>query len=151
MPTRIINKKARVDYEITETFVAGVELLGPEVKSIRIGKASLKEAYARVIKGEVWLIGMHITPYDHSGYTEINPVRKRKLLLHKLEIRKIAKKTEEAGYTLVPIELFFSEKNIAKILIGLGKGRTRYDKKHYLIEKQIDLETRREVKERFNQ
>jgi SsrA-binding protein len=151
MPTRIINRKARGDYEIIETFEAGIELLGPEVKSIRSGKASLKEAYARVIKGEVWIIGMHITPYDHTGDADINPIRRRKLLLHKLQIRKITKKTEEAGFTLVPIELFFNEKNIAKILIGLGKGRTKYDKKQYLIEKQVDRETRRELKERFQQ
>lgn len=148
MPVKITNKKAYSDYEIIEKFEAGITLLGPEVKSIRAGRVSLKEAYARLINGEVWLIGMHITPYQSSGYVEINPNRKRKLLLHKIQIRKIFKKTEEAGYTLVPLEIFINEKSLVKIIIGLGKGRTKYDKKQYLIEKEKNLEIHRALKER---
>ena len=147
MTVKINNRKAYRDYEIEDKFDAGVVLLGPEVKSIRAGRVSLKEAYARVIKGEVWIIGMHITPYENTGYTELNPVRRRKLLLNKHEIRRIFRKTEQAGYTLVPLELYFDDKNRVKILIGLGKGRTRYDKKQYLIEKQVEREKRRDVKE----
>ncbi len=147
MPPKITNRKAYRDYEIEEKFEAGIVLLGPEVKSIRAGRVSLKEAYARVIKGEVWIIGMHITPYDNAGYTELNPTRRRKLLLNKHEIRRIFRKTEQAGYTLIPLELYFDDNNRVKLLIGLGKGRTKYDKKQYLIEKQVEREKRREVRE----
>ena len=147
MPPKIKNCKACRDFDIEEKFEAGISLLGPEVKSIRNGRVSLKEAYARVIGGEVWIIGMHITPYDHAGYTELNPRRRRKLLLHKLQIRRIFKKTEQAGYTLVPLELYFDDKNRVKILIGLGKGRTKYDKKHYLIEKQVEREKQRDLRD----
>lgn len=148
MTIKIKNKKAYRDYEIEDKYEAGIELLGPEVKSIRAGRASLKEAYARIIDNEVWIIGMHITPYDHSGYTEINPTRRRRLLLHKYEIRKMYRKTEQAGYTLVPLELYFDEKNRVKVLLGLGKGRTTYDKKQKLIEKDKDREMERAIKNR---
>jgi len=147
MPIKIKNRKAYRDYEIVEKFEAGVALLGPEVKSIRAGHVSLKEAYARIIKNEVWIIGMHISPYDHAGYTDIDPRRRRKLLLHKLQIRHIFRKVEKAGWTLVPLELYFDENNRIKILIGLGKGRTNYDKKHVLIEKQKVREVERALKE----
>jgi len=148
MPTKIKNRKAYRDYEIEEKFEAGIALLGPEVKSIRAGRVSLKESYVRVFSGEAWIIGMHITPYENTGYTELNPVRRRKLLLHKHEIRRIFKKTEQAGYTLVPLELYFDENNRIKILIGLGKGRTKYDKKQKLIEREKDREAERAIKMR---
>ncbi len=148
MPPKIKNRKAYRDYEIEDKFEAGISLLGPEVKSIRAGRASLKEAYARVIDNEVWIIGMHITPYDHSGYTEVNPTRRRKLLLHKYEIRKLFRKTEQSGYTLVPLELYFDDKNRVKILLGLGKGRTTHDKKQKLIEKEKEREMERALKNR---
>jgi len=148
MPPKIKNRKAYRDYEIEDKFEAGISLLGPEVKSIRAGRASLKEAYARVINDEVWLIGMHITPYDHAGYTELDATRRRKLLLHRIEIRKISKKTEQAGYTLVPLELYFDDKNRVKILLGLGRGRTEHDKKQRLIEKEKDREMERAIKNR---
>ena len=148
MPPKIKNRKAYHDYEFEDKYEAGIALLGPEVKSIRAGRASLKEAYARVIDGEVWIIGMYITPYDHSGYTEINPTRKRRLLLHKYEIRKLFRKTEIAGYTLVPLELYFDNNNRVKILLGLGKGRTKHDKKQHLIEKEKTREMERALKER---
>ncbi len=148
MRVKIINRKAYSDFEIEEKFECGVELLGPEVKSIRAGRASLKEAYARVINAEVWVVGMHITPYESLGYIEVDPRRRRRLLLHKFEIRRILRKVEQAGYTLVPLELYFDEKNRVKILLGLGKGRTKYDKKQYLIEKQTVREVERALKER---
>jgi len=147
MTVKIKNRKAYRDFDIEEKFEAGISLLGPEVKSIRAGRVSLKEAYARVIDGEVWIIRMHITPYDHAGYTELNPVRLRKLLLHRHEIRRIFKKTEQAGYTLIPLELYFDDNNRVKILIGLGKGRTKFDKKQYLIEKQVEREKQRELRD----
>ena len=146
MPIKIKNKKAYRDYEFEEKFEAGISLLGPEVKSIRAGRVSLKEAYARVIKNEIWVIGMHITPYENSGYTELNPRRRRKLLLHKLQIRHIVRKVERAGWTLVPLELYFDENNRVKILLGLGKGRTKYNKKQVLIEKQKIREVERALK-----
>ncbi|MCK5833932.1 SsrA-binding protein SmpB [bacterium] len=148
MSVKITNRKAYSDFEFEDKYESGIELLGPEVKSIRSGRISLKEAYARIIKNEVWIIGMHITPYDHVGYIEINSRRRRKLLLHKYEIRRITKKVEQAGYTLVPLELYFDEKNRVKILLGLGKGRTKYDKKQHLIEKQKIREIERALKER---
>ncbi|HHS50888.1 MAG TPA: SsrA-binding protein SmpB [candidate division Zixibacteria bacterium] len=148
MTVKIKNRKAYSDFEIEEKFEAGVELLGPEVKSIRAGRVSLKESYARVIKGEVWVIGMHITPYENLGYVELDPQRRRKLLLNKHEIRRITRKVEQAGYTLVPLELYFSEKNLVKILLGLGKGRTKYDKKQHLIEKDKQREVERALKDR---
>lgn len=150
MTVKIKNRKAYRDYEIEDEFEAGIALLGPEVKSIRAGRVSLKESYARVIDGEVWIIGMHITPYDHAGYTEINPTRRRKLLLHKYEIRKIFKKTEQAGYTLIPLKLYFDENNRVKILLGLGKGRTLHDKKQKLIEKEKEREMERAIKRRMH-
>ena len=146
MPIKIKNKKAYRDYEFEEKFEAGISLLGPEVKSIRAGRVSLKEAYARVIKNEIWVIGMHIAPYENSGYTELNPRRRRKLLLHKLQIRHIVRKVERAGWTLVPLELYFDENNRVKILLGLGKGRTKYNKKQVLIEKQKIREVERALK-----
>ena len=148
MPPKIKNRKAYRDYEIEDRFEAGISLLGPEVKSIRNGRVSLKEAYARVIDGDIWIIGMHITPYDHAGYTELNPTRRRRLLMHKYEIRKVSKKVEQAGYTLVPLELYFDDKNRVKILLGLGKGRTVHDKKQVLIEKEKTREIERALKSR---
>ena len=145
MPTKIKNRKAYRDYEIEEEYEAGIMLKGAEVKSIRAGRVSLKESYARVDDGEAWIIGMHIAPYDHSGYTTLNPTRKRKLLLHKHQIKHISRKTERAGYTLIPLKLYFDENNRVKILLGLGKGRTKYDKKQYLIEKDVERQKQREL------
>jgi SsrA-binding protein len=130
------NKKARYDYFIDEVLEAGLVLLGPEVKSLREGRASLVDSYARVKKGEVFLYNMHITPYPYAHHLRLDPVRTRKLLLNKREIRRLIGKTVEKGYTLIPTKVYFS-KGRAKIEIALAKGKRKYDKRQALKEKEL--------------
>ena len=130
------NKKARYDYFIAEVMEAGLVLLGPEVKSLREGRASLVDSYARVKKGEVFLYNMHITPYPYAHHLRLDPVRTRKLLLNKREIRRLIGKTVEKGYTLIPTKVYFT-KGRAKIEIALAKGKRKYDKRQALKEKEL--------------
>jgi SsrA-binding protein len=130
------NKKARYDYFIDEVLEAGLVLLGPEVKSLREGRASLVDSYARVKKGEVFLYHMHITPYPYAHHLRLDPVRTRKLLLNKREIRRLIGKTVEKGYTLIPTKVYFT-KGRAKIEIALAKGKRKYDKRQALKEKEL--------------
>ena len=130
------NKKARFDYFIDEVLEAGLVLLGPEVKSLREGRASLVDSYARVKKGEVFLYHMHITPYPYAHHLRLDPVRTRKLLLNKREIRRLIGKTVEKGYTLIPTKVYFT-KGRAKIEIALAKGKRKYDKRQALKEKEL--------------
>ena len=130
------NKKARFDYFIDEVLEAGLVLLGPEVKSLREGRASLVDSYARVKKGEVFLYNMHITPYSYAHHVGLDPVRTRKLLLNKREIRRLIGKTVEKGYTLIPTKVYFT-KGRAKIEIALAKGKRKYDKRQALKEKEL--------------
>ena len=130
------NKKARYNYFIDEVLEAGLVLLGPEVKSLREGRASLVDSYARVKKGEVFLYNMHITPYPYAHHVRLDPVRTRKLLLNKREIRRLIGKTEEKGYTLIPTKVYFT-KGRAKIEIALAKGKRKYDKRQALKEKEL--------------
>ncbi len=130
------NKKARYDYFIDEVLEAGLVLLGPEVKSLREGRASLMDSYARVKKGEVFLYHMHITPYPYAHHLRLDPVRTRKLLLNKREIRRLIGKTVEKGYTLIPTKVYFT-KGRAKIEIALAKGKRKYDKRQALKEKEL--------------
>ena len=130
------NKKARYDYFIDEVMEAGLVLLGPEVKSLREGRASLVDSYARVKKGEVFLYHMHITPYPYAHHLRLDPVRTRKLLLNKREIRRLIGKTVEKGYTLIPTKVYFT-KGRAKIEIALAKGKRKYDKRQALKEKEM--------------
>ena len=130
------NKKARYDYFIDEVLEAGLVLLGPEVKSLREGRASLVDSYARVKMGEVFLYNMHITPYPYAHHVRLDPVRTRKLLLNKREIRRLIGKTEEKGYTLIPTKVYFT-KGRAKIEIALAKGKRKYDKRQALKEKEL--------------
>ena len=130
------NKKARYDYFIDEVLEAGLVLLGPEVKSLREGRASLVDSYARVKKGEVFLYNMHITPYPYAHHVQLDPVRTRKLLLNKREIRRLIGKTEEKGYTLIPTKVYFT-KGRAKIEIALAKGKRKYDKRQALKEREM--------------
>jgi SsrA-binding protein len=141
------NRKAWFDYHVLETFEAGVQLLGTEVKGIREGKASLRDAYARVDKGEVWLFNVHINPYSHRGYVDHDPKRKRKLLLHAIEIRKLIGKTTERGLTLVPLRMYFKRGRV-KVAIALVKGKQAHDKRETLRKREVDRETRAAVKER---
>lgn len=141
------NRKAFHDYHILETFEAGVALLGTEVKGIREGQANLRDSYARVEKGEVWLFNVHINPYSHRGYVDHDPKRKRRLLLHKYEIRKLIGKTTEKGLTLVPTKLYFKNGKV-KVAIALARGKQDHDKRETLRRREIDRETRAAVKER---
>lgn len=141
------NRKAHFDYHVLETFEAGVQLLGTEVKGIREGKASLRDSYARIDKGEVWLFNVHINPYSHRGYVDHDPKRKRKLLLHAQEIRKLIGKTTERGLTLVPLRMYFKRGRV-KVAIALVKGKQAHDKRETLRKREVDRETRAAVKER---
>jgi SsrA-binding protein len=141
------NRKAFHDYHILETFEAGIALLGTEVKGIREGQANLRDSYARLEKGEVWLFNVHINPYSHRGYVDHDPKRKRRLLLHKHEIRKLIGKTVEKGLTLVPTKLYFKNGKV-KVALALAKGKQDHDKRETLRRREADRETRAAVKER---
>jgi SsrA-binding protein len=139
------NKKARHEYEILDTFEAGLVLKGPEVKSLRAGKVSLAEAFARVDDGEVWLHGMHITPYDPAAQWNQDPVRPRKLLLHNAEIRRLIGSTQEKGLALVPLEIYF-RRGFAKLELALARGKKLHDKRETLKRKTHQREMERELK-----
>ena len=141
------NRKAFHDYHILETFEAGIALLGTEVKGIREGRANLRDSYAQVDRGEVWLHNVHINPYSHRGYVDHDPKRKRRLLLHKYEIRKLIGKTVEQGLTLVPTRLYFKNGRV-KVSIALAKGKQAHDKRDAIRQREVDRETRAAVKER---
>jgi len=135
------NRKASHDYFLGETFEAGMMLLGPEVKSLREGRASLVDSYAKVRAGEIYLIHMNITPYHHaSTHVQLDPVRPRKLLLKKAEIKRLIGKTEEKGFSLIPTKVYFTGKGIAKVQLALAKGKKKYDKRHALKEKELKRE-----------
>jgi SsrA-binding protein len=138
------NKKALHEYQILETFEAGIALAGPEVKSIRAGKASLAEAFARVERGEVWLHDMHVSPYDPASRWNADPLRPRKLLLHSREIRKLIGSTEQKGLTLVPLELYL-HRGYVKVTLALARGKKLHDKRESLKQKDIKREIQRAV------
>ena len=141
------NRKALHDYHILETFEAGVALVGTEVKSIRGGNVNLRDSYARVESGEIWVYNIHVSPYSHRGYSDHEPTRRRKLLLHRQEIRKLIGKTVEKGMTLVPTRMYFQNGHV-KIAIGLAKGKKAHDKRETEKRREADRETRAAVKER---
>ena len=141
------NRKARHDYHILETWEAGVALLGTEVKAIREGRVNLRDSYARVDAGEIWLMNVHISPYSHRGYATHAEMRQRKLLLHQHEIRKLIGRTVEKGLTLVPLEMYF-KKGRVKVLLALAKGKQAHDKRETIRKREVDRETRAAVKER---
>jgi SsrA-binding protein len=141
------NRKAFHDYHVLETFEAGVALLGTEVKSIREGRVNLRDSYARIENGEVFVQNVHISPYSHRGYADHEPLRRRKLLLHAHEIRKLIGKTVEKGMTLVPLRMYFKNGRV-KLAIGLAKGKKTHDKRETLKRRDADRETRAAVKER---
>lgn len=138
----ISNPKARHDYTILDSFEAGIVLTGSEIKSIRQGKASLREAFAVIRDNEVWMISMHIAPYENAGYSQHDPLRKRKLLLHRKEIETLIGKTKLQGLTLVPLRLYFSH-GLAKIELGLAKGKRTYDKREDLKAKDAKMQVDR--------
>lgn len=140
----IQNRKAKHDYEVLETIEAGLVLKGTEIKSLRQGKANLKDSYALLKKGEIFILGMHISPYDHGNNFNHDETRTRKCLLHKKEINKIADKINMDGYTLVPLKIYFV-KNRAKVLLGIAKGRKNYDKRELLKKRDMEKEMRKAI------
>lgn len=143
----INNRKAYHDYFIDETFEAGIELKGTEVKSLRAGRANLKDSYA-VIKGEeAFVVGLHISPYEQGNIHNVDPDRSRRLLLHKKEIRTLIGKTREQGYTLVPTKLYFKNRRV-KMELGLARGKKMHDKRQALADKEAKREMERGLKER---
>lgn len=136
------NRKARHEYAVLESFEAGIVLTGTEVKSLRQGKANLTDGYAMLKNGELWLFGMHISPYEHGSYANVDPIRNRKLLLHRKEIRKLAGKTVEKGLTLVPLKVYF-KKRMAKVQIALCRGKREYDRRQDIAKREIERDIRR--------
>ncbi|MDO5346598.1 MAG: SsrA-binding protein SmpB [Lachnospiraceae bacterium] len=139
------NKKAYHDYFIEDTYEAGISLAGTEVKSLRTGKCSIKESFIRVEQGEVFIYGMHISPYEKGNIFNKDPLRVRKLLLHRYEINKITGKIAEKGYTLVPLQVYFKG-SLTKVEIGLAKGKKLYDKRQDIAKKDMRREAEKEFK-----
>ena len=146
--TLATNKKARHDYFVDETFEAGIALTGTEVKSLRENRANLRDSFATVKGHEVWLHGVHISPYSHGNRSNVDPDRSRKLLLHKAEIRYLFGKTKERGYTLVPLRIYLSPANLVKIEIGLARGKKLYDKRETIARRDQEREVERALKDR---
>jgi SsrA-binding protein len=142
------NKKARFEYTIVETIEAGISLEGTEVKSLREGRAILTDAYAYLEDGEIVLKGLHISAYSHTSQTKLDPHRDRKLLLHKSEIRWLIGKVREKGFTLVPLKLYFNARGIAKIELGLAKGKREYDKRRTIADREAQRDMQRALKDR---
>lgn len=141
------NRKARHEYHFLETFEAGIELKGTEVKSLRNAKVSIQEAYARIERGEVYIYNMHIAPYEMGNRFNHEPKRPRRLLLHKAEIRRIYAKVREKGFTLIPVKIYFV-RGLAKLELALAQGKKLYDKRHDLAEKEAKRDIQRGFKEK---
>ena len=141
----VTNRKARYEYEIIDSVEVGLVLVGSEVKSIRSARVNLSDSYGRVIKGEIWIIGMHISPYMEATTQNHDPLRERKLLLHRNEIKKLARKVQEKGFTLIPLRIYFKN-NRAKLELGVARGKRQYDKKVSIAQKDAKREMEREQK-----
>ncbi len=142
------NRKARHEYHIIDTIEAGIALKGCEVKSIREGRVNLQDAYARFRKGELWVIGMHISPYKQAAFESPDPLRDRKLLLHKRELKRLQRYVEEKGITLVPLKVYL-KKHLVKIELGVAKGKKQYDKRAAIAEREQKREMERLRKRNF--
>ena len=142
----IRNRSAYYEFFIDATYDAGMVLLGTEVKSIRDGRATFNDSYCLIHKGEIWLKSFHIAQYSHGNVNNHDPLRDRKLLLEKREIRKIESKLKEKGYTLIPLRMYFNEKNLAKIEIGLARGKKMHDKRDSIRQKDAEREMKRFLK-----
>ena len=142
------NKKARHDYFIEEVFEAGIELTGTEIKSVRQGKANIKESYAKIDNSQVILYGMHISPYEQGNRFNVDPLRPRKLLLHKREIRKLIGATKLKGLTLVPLTMYINEAGLAKLEIALARGKKNYDKRDAIAKRDASRNMERAMKQR---
>jgi SsrA-binding protein len=139
------NKKAYHDYFILEKYEAGIELFGTEVKSIRMGKCSIKEAYVEIRDGEMLIVGMHVAPYEKGNIFNKDPLRTRKLLLHKSEIRRLGQRIREKGFTLMPLQVYFKG-SLVKVEVGLAKGKKLYDKRDDIAKKDAKREAERDFK-----
>jgi len=144
-----VNRRAKRDYEILETYEAGIVLLGSEVKSVRAGRVNLSEGFAKVEDGEVWLYGVHISPWETGKHFNPEPDRKRKLLLHKNQIAKLAGAVSQKGLTLIPLRLYFNERGYAKVELALARGLKKHDKRKILIEREVEREIERQLRRRF--
>ena len=141
-----VNKKAYRNYELIEKFEAGLELLGTEVKSLRAGAADLSGSFARIDSNECWLVGANIAQYEKAGTANHEPMRKRKLLLHKSQIRKVRVKLEQRGFTFVPLRIYFNDKGLAKIELALARGKRQYDKRKAITERTYKRDVDRDMK-----
>jgi SsrA-binding protein len=142
------NKKAYHDYFVDETFEAGIVLTGTEVKSLRENKTNLRDSFATIRKGEVWLHGVHISPYSHGNRSNVRVDRERKLLLRKAEIRYLTGKIKERGYTLVPLKVYLSPSNLMKVEVGLARGKKLYDKRDAIAERDQQRDVERALRDR---
>ena len=142
----IKNKKAYYDYEILEKYEAGVELKGTEVKSLREGKANLRDSFVRIENGEAFLFNAYIAPYTHGNLFNHEPTRKRKLLLHKSEIKRLFGKTQEKGLTIVPLRMYFNSRGKVKVEIALVRGKKKYDKRETIKRRELEREARKAMK-----
>lgn len=144
---QIMNRKAHHEYSISDTFEAGIVLSGCEVKSIRAGAASIAESFCKIINGEVFIIGMHVAPYEQGNRSNLDPLRVRKLLLSKMEIHKLEKKINEKGFTIVPMKIYFT-RGYAKIMVGVGEGKKLWDKRESIAQKDSNREKERALSSR---
>jgi SsrA-binding protein len=142
----IKNRQAYFEYYIDDKYVAGIMLTGTEVKSLREGKASFNDSYCIFHNEELWIRSFHISEYSHGTVNNHDPIRERKLLLNRRELKKLAAKIKEKGYTIVPLRLFFNEKNLAKVEIGLAKGKKLHDKRESIKQKDTEREMKRYIK-----
>ncbi|MBW6514315.1 MAG: SsrA-binding protein SmpB [Candidatus Syntrophosphaera sp.] len=140
----IKNRRALHDYFVIQKFEAGIALVGSEIKSIRAGKVNFRDSYARIDDGECWLVNLHISPWEKASHFNHDPSRKRKLLLHKHEIRRLRVKTEEQGMTIVPLEISIDDRGFCKVVIALVKGKKTYDKRETLQKKDLERDKERE-------
>jgi SsrA-binding protein len=143
-----VNRRALHDYEILDRVDAGIALTGSEIKSVRAGKVSLQEAYARPEKGEVWLVGAHIAEYGPASYNGHDPRRSRRLLLHRAQINEIEREVEAKGLTLIPLKLYLNKRGLAKLQLGIARGRRQYDKRAAIARRDADREVQRALRER---
>lgn len=143
------NKKAYHDYFIEETYEAGIVLTGTEIKSVRKGKVSIKESYAKIYNGEMMLLGMNISPYEQGNRYNVDPLRDRKLLLHKQEIRKLIGYTTMKGLTIVPLKMYINEEGRAKVEIGVARGKKNYDKREDIARRDAQRDMDRKMKGRY--
>lgn len=142
------NRKARRDFHIEETLEAGIALLGSEVKSVREGRVNLRDSYAQFKEDELWLVGVHISPYSHGSSFNHEPLRERKLLVHRRELMRLKGKVAERGFTLVPLSIYLSERGRIKVELGLARGKPQRDRRRELQERDVQRELERAMKER---